>query len=158
MYLGTAGQMLVKARLLERGWNVSSPQVDFGDDLFAIRDADMELERVQVKTSHSEERPYGYSAQFRVGASQLATPFQPPLTYVFVVRAGEAWGPMVVLPQVELRRLVVEEGMGSSTDDSHVFYVRYHLEEGELTKLLCSESKLTAHANDFSKWERVKHG
>jgi hypothetical protein len=38
LYLGKAGQLLVMSEFLARGWNVATPEVDVGDDLFVIED------------------------------------------------------------------------------------------------------------------------
>jgi hypothetical protein len=36
LYVGSAGQMAVMAEFLLRGWNVASPEIDVGEDLFVI--------------------------------------------------------------------------------------------------------------------------
>ncbi|NEQ67117.1 MAG: hypothetical protein F6K21_16740 [Symploca sp. SIO2D2] len=38
LYLAQAGQAVVMAEFLARGWNVAVPQVDVGDDLSNYRD------------------------------------------------------------------------------------------------------------------------
>jgi hypothetical protein len=40
LYLGRAAQLFVMSELLLRGYNVAIPEVDIGDDLLVIRDAD----------------------------------------------------------------------------------------------------------------------
>jgi hypothetical protein len=34
LYLGKAGQQAVMSEFLVRGWNVATPEVDIGDDIF----------------------------------------------------------------------------------------------------------------------------
>lgn len=38
LYLGKAGQLAAMASFLVRGWNVATPEVDVGDDLFVVED------------------------------------------------------------------------------------------------------------------------
>lgn len=156
-YLGSAGELRVKSEFLDRGWNVASAKVDFGDDIFAIRDSDAELSRIQVKTANVEGREYGYAAQFRVGKNQLHTFLEPPLDYVFTARHESGWSPYVVIPQVELDELVRSDGLGSDTETAYILAFRYHRGEEGIEKILCSDSDLTEYKNDFSHWERIDH-
>ena len=36
-YIGKAGHLFVMSKFLLRGWNVSTPEVDIGDDIFCCR-------------------------------------------------------------------------------------------------------------------------
>ena len=38
LYLGKAGQLAAMSYFLMRGWNVATPEVDVGDDLFVVED------------------------------------------------------------------------------------------------------------------------
>ena len=49
LYTGRAGQLVVMAELLLRGWNVAMPEVDVGDDVFVVEDATRRLLCVQVQ-------------------------------------------------------------------------------------------------------------
>ena len=152
-HIGEAGQRLVEARLLQRGWNVGSAWIDEGDDLFAIRESGSEVTRIQVKTANAEEREYGYSAQFRLGKEALERSAHPPMYFVFVASIGEEWAPLIVVSQPALHDLAVGEEMGSETEYAYVFYVRYHRGEEGIEEILCSESDLTEYMDDLSRWE-----
>jgi hypothetical protein len=56
LYLGKAGQLVTMSEFLARGWNVATPEVDVGDDLFVVEDKKGIFSRVQVKTAQAIER------------------------------------------------------------------------------------------------------
>jgi hypothetical protein len=97
LYVGRAGQLVVMAEFLLRGWNVAMPEVDVGDDVFVVKDEGGDLFRIQVKTATARPHRQGYSAQFTIGLAQLEIPRAPDLTYVFVVRHGSQWGPYIII-------------------------------------------------------------
>ena len=63
LYVGRAGQAMIMGEFLIRGYNVASPEVDRGDDLFVVRDEDGVLKRIQVKTANAVERNLTDSAR-----------------------------------------------------------------------------------------------
>src|ERR1700710_724741 len=113
LYVGRAGQMAVMAEFLLRGWNVALPEVDVGEDVFAVKDETGELWRVQVKTATAKSLQTGYSAQFNVSLRQLLTRRNPDLVYVFAIRGSEGWEPFVVLGRRELALEHEGNGVGS---------------------------------------------
>jgi hypothetical protein len=50
-YIGKAGHLAVMSELTLRGYNVAMPEIDKGDDVFAVKDATGAMWRLQVKTS-----------------------------------------------------------------------------------------------------------
>ena len=70
-YLGKAGHLAVMSEFLMLGWNVAIPEVDIGDDIFVVQDDNGTLRRVQVKTSTSTQRHFGFSGQFSVSVKSL---------------------------------------------------------------------------------------
>jgi hypothetical protein len=54
-YIGKAGQLAVMSELSRRGYNVAIPEIDIGDDVFALNDATSQLSRIQVKTATGKE-------------------------------------------------------------------------------------------------------
>lgn len=55
LYLGKAGQLVVMSNFLLRGWNVATPEVDVGDDIFVVEDKKGIFYRVQVKTANAKQ-------------------------------------------------------------------------------------------------------
>ena len=86
LYLGKAGQQAVMSEFLVRGWNVATPEVDIGDDIFVVEDAQGIFRRVQVKASQATERTNGYSVRFSIPLSQLRKPILPELYFVLAIR------------------------------------------------------------------------
>lgn len=79
--------MAVMAELAWRGYNVALPEIDKGDDVFAIgaRDA---LFRVQVKTASGKVGRRRVTYQFRLRVRQLA---DPGIIFVFAMRRPGKW-------------------------------------------------------------------
>ncbi len=74
LYTGGAGQAAVMSEFLFRGYNVAVPEVDRGDDLFVVQDADGSLSRIQVKAVIGKRRARSdaYAAQVVVPLRQLS--------------------------------------------------------------------------------------
>ncbi|HEY4596805.1 MAG TPA: hypothetical protein VIJ02_10420, partial [Thermoanaerobaculia bacterium] len=58
------------AEFLLRGWNVALPEVDVGEDIFVIRDADGDLSRIQVKGAIGKGKKT-ISGKFSLSLAQL---------------------------------------------------------------------------------------
>lgn len=139
--------MAVMAELLLRGWNVALPEIDLGEDLFAINDQTGDLIRVQVKTATARPQRDGYSAQFNVSLLQIHRPRVPDLVYVFAVRSEEGWEPFVIMERSVLRREQEVHGVGSVSGESVV--LRF-VSAGE--SLTCSGRDFRAYRSDWSRW------
>ena len=79
LYLGKGGQLAAMSFFLMRGWNVATPEVDIGDDIFVVDDKKGFFSRIQVKTSKAVERENGYSVQFNLPLDQVATSTDPEI-------------------------------------------------------------------------------
>jgi hypothetical protein len=122
-YTGHGGQMAVMAELLLRGCNVAIPEVDVGTDVFAFRDDQEEVARIQVKTARGRryKKGEGCSAQFDLPLKHLQAPDSPPLYYVLAVRLGERWADFLIIWRPLIERFwdqgrsfgTVSQGSGS---------------------------------------------
>ena len=99
LYLGKAGELTAMSYFLMRGWNVATPEVDVGDDIFVIEDNKGIFHRVQVKTAKAVERKNGYSVQFNLPLAQLEKRIQPEIHYIFVVCRNEEWSDKIIIPR-----------------------------------------------------------
>jgi hypothetical protein len=88
LYTGRSGQFAVMAEFLRRGYNVAIPEIDIGEDIFVVRDADGELSRIQVKAAIGKGRKI-VSGTFNVPMAQLRMPYEPELHYC--LRAAPPW-------------------------------------------------------------------
>lgn len=141
------------SEFLVRGWNVAVPEVDVGDDIFVLRDADGSFSRIQVKSATTRERRYGYSARFRVPLRQLQLPMTPDLTYVFAARRQGRWSAFVVVAREELLDAWEVHGIGASAGESIVLTFQF-----EAARVICSGVDFTRCLDDFSHWPVVSHG
>lgn len=104
-HFGRAGEYFAMSELLLRGWNVTVPVVDVGDDVFIIDDRDKATRRVQVKTSAAELLAGGrLRAKFQLSRAQLRLTQPIELFYMLLVRAETRWR-LLVIPRVDLLRI-----------------------------------------------------
>ena len=75
--VGRAGQLAVMSEFLLHGYNVAIPELDVGDDIWAVQDVSGKLWRVQVKTARGKPKGYGYSGGFAIPLRQLWAPRRP---------------------------------------------------------------------------------
>src|SRR5262245_60358577 len=90
LYIGRSGQLAVMAEFLRRRYNVAIPEVDVGEDIFVIRDADGALSRIQVKAAVGKGKQV-VSGKFAVPLEQLERPHTPELSYVFTLHRAGVW-------------------------------------------------------------------
>jgi hypothetical protein len=147
LYVGRAGQLVVMAEFLLRGWNVALPEVDLGDDVFVVKDEGGDLSRIQVKTANATPYGQGYSAQFTIGLSQLKTPRTPDLTYVFVVRHNSQWGPYLI---VDRETLLTEHELHRIGSESYGKLRLRFLYKPEQVR--CGQRDFTQFRSEWSRW------
>lgn len=154
LYTGSAGQAAVMSEFLFRGYNVAVPEVDRGDDLFVVEDVTGSLSRIQVKAAIGKRRARSavYTAQVKVAMKQLTTPQTPALTYVFVLRCEDRWRDFIVVAQSVLDDLRRNHGVGAVVGPALI--LRLSVGDGGVW---CSKRDLSAHRNDFSRWQPIKH-
>jgi hypothetical protein len=145
-HVGKAGQLAVMAEFLLRGYNVATPEVDRGDDIFVVQDDSGELWRVQVKTAVGKPTRSGFSGQVAVKLKQLRTRRRPDLFYVLAVRCRDRWD-FLVLPRKVLWREHNKHHAGTATAQDVVFTIRV----GPSTAL-CSQRDWQAFRNNWSEW------
>lgn len=154
LYTGSAGQTSVMSEFLIRGYNVAVPEVDRGDDLFVVHDASGNFDRIQVKTARAKRlRNGGYSTQYLIPLTQLATPQTPELHYVFVVRHQDRWTDHIVLPRDALYDEHIAQMVGTVIRDSHVrLYFSFQSDD-----VVCSRRSFQRFRNDFDRWPALAH-
>ncbi|HYH47861.1 MAG TPA: hypothetical protein VEG34_19425 [Thermoanaerobaculia bacterium] len=118
-----------------------------GGDVFVVRNDGGELHRIQVKTATAKEQHKSHFAQFRVALTQLRTPREPDLVYVFALRLDSRWGPFLVIDRDALRIAHEEQGVGSPSDGAVTFRVTY-----TGSSIRCSDRDFLAYRDDWSRW------
>jgi hypothetical protein len=152
LYLGKAGQLLVMSEFLARGWNVATPEVDVGDDLFVVEDKEGIFFRVQVKTATVLENQLGFSARFNVPIEQITSPINPDLYFVFVLRKNLKWSDCLVVPRTAFERLYVSNIFGSQVGKYILLNFIFKKD-----KVFCSNVDFTEFINNFEDFPIINH-
>lgn len=92
-HLGMAGHYASMAEFLLRGYNVATPVVDIGDDIYVVDDGDGFLRRVQVKTADGSTLDAGQRPilQFTLSRTQLREFKDTPLFFMLTSHLGGRW-------------------------------------------------------------------
>ena len=153
LYLGKAGQLAVMSYFLIRGWNVATPEVDVGDDLFVIEDKKGIFYRVQVKTSQAVERKdNSYSVRFNLPLRQLVNAIDPEIYYVFAVCRNNEWAEKIIISREILFEHYKKSAIGTVYKENIVLYFSFR--DG---KAFCSDVDMTEFINDFENFPTIVH-
>jgi hypothetical protein len=91
-YKSKAAHLAAMAELAWREYNVAMPEIDIGDDIFAVNDTSGNFWRIQVKYGSIKKQRKSISATFPCRKDQLLKPDTPELYYIFVFRDfSERW-------------------------------------------------------------------
>ena len=153
LYLGKAGELTTMSYFLMRGWNVATPEVDVGDDIFVIEDNKGIFHRVQVKTAKAVERKNGYSVQFNLPLAQLERRIQPEIHYIFVVCRNDEWSDKIIIEREELFNLHQRYSLGTLYKGV-TLNVYFSFQEG---KIFCSDIDITEFKDNFSNFPTIQH-
>ncbi len=151
LYLGKAGHLTVMSEFLTRGWNVATPEVDIGDDIFVVQDDNGTLRRVQVKTSTSTPGQKNYKGQFNVPIKQLRNISNIPVHYIFIVRHNDGWSNPVIIRQDYLLDHWDNNKMGSVYKGLLNLHFTYFD-----NKVKCSKVDLSKYISDFTDFPIVE--
>ena len=159
-YTGRAGQFAAMAEFMIRGYNVAIPEIDVGDDIFVVKDADGDLNRIQVKTAVGKQQiqPDNYLARFSIAHAHLEKPRKPDITYIFVTRVDDCWKDFVIIPRRDLDVLRQQRQIGTLST---------HKTTGQLSLMLtfafkpndvtCSKQSLQQYRNSWAFWPVIDH-
>ena len=153
LYLGKAGELTAMSYFLMRGWNVATPEVDVGDDIFVIEDNKGIFHRVQVKTAKAVERKNGYSVQFNLPLAQLERRIQPEIHYIFVVCRDDEWSDKIIIDREELFNLHQKHSLGTLYEGV-TLNLYFSFQED---KVICSDIDITEFKNNFKNFPTIQH-
>jgi hypothetical protein len=152
LYIGKAGHLAVMSEFLMRGWNVATPEVDIGDDIFVVQDENGLLRRVQVKTSTAIIRKGSFSGQFQVSLKQLKTETDSLVYYVFISRYNNTWTKPIIIRQDALSDHFLKDKVGTEHKGNINFYFSYIGEKVE-----CSGKDFSKYICDYVDFPLVEH-
>lgn len=146
-YTGKAGHLAVMGELCLRGYNVAMPEIDKGDDVFAVNDATGAMWRLQVKTSQGKEQNNSKRFGFRLKENQIQTAQTPELHYIFCMRLGGGWK-FLIMDRAVLRNYVNNSNIGTRAGDYRQLNIVLH-KDG---RCICSGVDLRNHIGDWVTW------
>jgi hypothetical protein len=152
LYLGKAGQFAAMSIFLMRGWNVATPEVDVGDDLFVLEDKKGVFVRIQVKTSKATVRNNSYSARFKIPLKQLTQVIYPELYYVLEIGSDNQWLLPIIIRRDKLNDLFLEYQIGSIVEDNLMLYFSF-----QNNQVKCSEVDFSPFLNNFDDFPIIVH-
>lgn len=153
LYTGAAGQAAAMSEFLVRGYNVAVPEVDRGDDLFVVKDADGDFNRIQVKTATARPlKKFGYIATFSISITQMSEPLTPELFYVLVVRNGTVWSDYVVISQGDLLSEHIRYEVGTRSGENLILRLSFRPDS-----VRCGERNFQSYRGNFSHWPTLLH-
>ncbi|MGE0567424.1 MAG: hypothetical protein AB7O73_05705 [Bacteroidia bacterium] len=151
-YIGKSGHLLVMSELLYRGWNVAIPEVDTGDDIFAVENSSGDLKRVQVKTAIGKpfKNNKGFSAQFSLRKNHVLLFTGTEMYYFFVIRLNDNWQKFLIF-DIDSLSNVLTKAYGSSilNGDGNL---TLHLSNKKMNKTFLKKEDVTIYSD---RWEIV---
>jgi len=152
LYTGRSGQLAVMSIFLNWGFNAAIPEVDVGEDIFVVRDADGDLSRIQVKSAIGQGTNRRY-AHYGVPLAQLQKPHQPGLFYVFAIHYDDLWRDFVVIGRQDLDGLRVNQGIGW-LNQHNTLMLRLSFGPADV---ICQGHNLQPHRNAWHHWPVIQH-
>ncbi len=146
-YVGKAGHLAVMGEFCLRGYNVSMPEIDKGDDVFVVNDETGAMWRLQVKTSTGAKQNTSRKYQFRIRESQIQQPQSPELHFVFALRKINRWR-FLVMDRAVLRNYVLNQSLGTGAAPYRHFVFVLN-DDG---RCICSGVDLKNHIGDWATW------
>jgi len=144
LFVGRSGELAVLSEFMSRGYNVATPEIDLGEDVFVIEDDKQDFWPIQIKTATAVESSDGScSGQFKFRRDQLVSTRNLELTYVLTLRRQGKWASFLIIPREELYDRYASGELGKQEGEQLTWNFRY--DRGGVTCQKC----------DFSKFERA---
>lgn len=151
-HIGSAGQLALMAEFAYRGYNVSIPEIDQGDDAWVMNHIIGHAWRFQVKTSQPKQQTSSTRFQFNIRTAQITTALQPDTVFAFVMRVQDAWEFIIVHRSV-LQNYLASGQLGGQQGDHYVLAMTYYHSGPKAGRVFASKTcELTHHLNDWTTW------
>lgn len=157
-YMAKAAHLAVMAELAARDYNVAMPEIDIGDDIFAVNDASGNFWRVQVKYGKVRIQRQSISAVFSCREDQLQKPDTPELYYVFVFRTDIGWQ-FVVFSRDSLNTHYKSNGFGTKFTQTKTGqpYVNFRIKISNKKAWYGSGKDKREISSQIGKWDDIPH-
>lgn len=151
-HIGSAGQLALMSEFANRGYNVSIPEIDQGDDAWVMNHQNGHAWRFQVKTSSPRAQTKSDRFQFNIRANQITTPFQPDVVFAFVMRVQATWK-FVIIPRTVLQNYLASGQLGAQQGGKYVLAMTYFHSGPKAGQVFATKTlSLTHHLNDWAGW------
>jgi len=149
-HIGKGGHLAVMAEFSNRGYNVAIPEIDIGDDIFAVNDTNGNMWRLQVKTAVARQLINSVNGQFRIRRNAITTAFVPDLHFIFALRLPTQYR-FLVINRAVLANYVQHQHVGSASTVNGVQWVNLYLSLAN-NVATCSGVAFTQHLEDWNTW------
>jgi hypothetical protein len=150
-HVGYAGEAAVASEFSIRGYTVSMPTIDFGNDLFVENHHTGQVWRVQVKTAQPKKE-YANHFQFNVRENAIHNPTSTVSHFFFVMRLKQTWRMYIVGQQV-LSHYINSKIMGTRSEMKGgtmiTFTFVHHSTSDDVTSKGVS---MKNHRDDWAPW------
>jgi len=150
-YIGRAGEFAVMSELAWRGYNVATPEIDEGDDIFAVNQDNGNMWRIQVKTSDYLQQQKSKRYQFKIKKDSYINAPYPDRTFIFVMRDEEIWR------FLNIERSVLKNYIDAKTLGKHAgeFQQISLVVDNNLKVMGAKAANFSHHLEDWSKWPEL---
>lgn len=152
-YTGKAGQFAVMAELARRGYNVSIPEIDRGDDVFVLNDTTGHVDRIQVKTSTGKllaRQAGACRCQFSVRTEHVNNAGRGGTHYAFVCAFRGSWR-FLVMERGVLAHLI-RNGLGTETIGTHMISIVFFSRTSAASSTRPGAQNLDHYAGNWDAW------
>ena len=154
-HVGSAGQLALMAEFAYRGYNVSIPEIDQGDDAWVMNHQSGHAWRFQVKTSKPYPQKKSTRFQFNIRQSQITTALQPDVVFALVMRVDKEWKYLIIHRPV-LQNYLAGRQLGKQSGTNYVVSVTYYHQGPKAGQTWGTKAlNLTHHLSDWSTWPEI---
>lgn len=154
-HVGSAGQLALMAEFAYRGYNVSIPEIDQGDDAWVMNHHSGHAWRFQVKTSTPMPQKKSIRFQFNVRQSQISHALQPDVVFALVMRVEQNWKYLIIHRSV-LQNYLAGSQLGKQSGSNYVISVSYYHQGPKAGQIWATKTlNLTHHLGDWSTWPEI---
>lgn len=151
-HIGSSGQLALMSEFAYRGYNVSIPEIDQGDDAWVMDHGSGHAWRCQVKTSVPRSQKKSARFQFNIRMDQIKTALQPDVVFALVMRVDDSWKYLIIHRTV-LENYLKQGQLAPQSGANYVIGVTFFHQGRKAGQAWASKTlNVSHHLNDWSAW------
>jgi len=150
-FVGKAGHLATMGEFALRGYNIAIPEIDIGDDIFAVNSTTGAMWRVQAKTAIGRRQKKSTAFRFSIRESAVVTSMTPELHFIFAMRFDDSWKFLIVSRSV-LANYQTTNTLGSAYKRKTGTYYNYSFTVHDTGKVTSAGIDLSHHLTDWGTW------